>query len=636
MKKIFCVFLTMIMLLNVLFVPIKAEDYSGTCGDDLTWTLSGGTLTISGSGNMYNYNYDKGVYAPWYNYANSIKKIVIEDGCTYIGHSAFYHLYWASKLIVPASVTGFSQYALSNCNALTSVGPAGSGASYEYSWTDSIPGLAFSGLYGVKTITIAEGITSIGGACANWCTALTQVNLPSTLESIGDGAFYKCSSLNKINIPRSVTYIGGGAFSSCGSKMTAKIECGSSLTADQLSKASLSSYSFEKHSLSKVESKEATCEKNGNIEYWKCSKCGNIYGNEQGTNQLSLSDTVISKIGHNYKSSVTKPATCLEDGIMTYTCQNDSSHTYTETIEKIGHNYKSSVTKNPTCTSKGITTFICQNDSSHTYTEDIENFGHSLKHFARKDATKDKEGNIEYWYCERCKKYFSDEACTREILLEDTILEKSNYVSKITKEPTCTKTGTRQYTNVNDEEDIYEEEIAPLGHLLKHFPRVDATKDSEGNIEYWYCERCHKYFADRSCKKEIRLEDIVLKTTEKNYTSHIIVNPTCEEKGIRIFINIDDSNDYYEEEIDELGHNLVHIGSKKSTFKEEGNIEYWYCDECNNYFKDSDGNIKISIEDTIIEKRSVIPYVIGGIVLFGVSIFLIFIYKKKKKNNNTK
>ena len=61
---------------------------SGKCGENLTWTLdANGTLTISGTGAMYNYQYGNGT--PWYEYDTLIESVIIEDGVTAIGNSAF-------------------------------------------------------------------------------------------------------------------------------------------------------------------------------------------------------------------------------------------------------------------------------------------------------------------------------------------------------------------------------------------------------------------------------------------------------------------------------------------------------------------------------------------------------------------
>ena len=53
-------------------------------------------------------------------------------------------------------------------------------------------------------------------------------------------------------------------------------------------------------------------------------------------------------------------------------------------------------------------------------------------------------------------------------------------------------------------------ELDPKNHTnLKHFPATAATKTTEGNIEYWYCEGCGKYFSDKGGTKEIKKADTV-------------------------------------------------------------------------------------------------------------------------------
>lgn len=67
---------------------------SGKCGDDLTYTITGDdangyTLTISGTGDMYDYTWDEN--APWYDERKNVVKVVIEDGVTSIGNYSFYY-----------------------------------------------------------------------------------------------------------------------------------------------------------------------------------------------------------------------------------------------------------------------------------------------------------------------------------------------------------------------------------------------------------------------------------------------------------------------------------------------------------------------------------------------------------------
>lgn len=59
----------------------------GACGDDLTWSLNAGVLTIQGTGDMDDYyNYDR---APWFEYRESITDVEMSDGLTRIGENAF-------------------------------------------------------------------------------------------------------------------------------------------------------------------------------------------------------------------------------------------------------------------------------------------------------------------------------------------------------------------------------------------------------------------------------------------------------------------------------------------------------------------------------------------------------------------
>ncbi len=78
---------------------------------------------------------------------------------------------------------------------------------------------------------------------------------------------------------------------------------------------------------------------------------------------------------HSYESTVTKVATCIADGITTYTCTG-CGESYTETTAKLGHSYTSAVTKAPSCTEAGVMTYtcsICGND----YVEEIAITGHT-------------------------------------------------------------------------------------------------------------------------------------------------------------------------------------------------------------------------------------------------------------------
>ena len=95
---------------------------SGTCGENLTWSLSDGTLTISGTGEMTNYTAEDP--APWSNYAGEIEALVLPDALTSVGSYAFVGFFTGSSYVTPAdvrvpeSVVRVGDYAFMNCHAL--------------------------------------------------------------------------------------------------------------------------------------------------------------------------------------------------------------------------------------------------------------------------------------------------------------------------------------------------------------------------------------------------------------------------------------------------------------------------------------------------------------------------------------
>ena len=105
------------MIICALPVMSFAAD-SGTCGTDLTWTYADGVVTITGTGPMDNYNLnDPG----WYEHADDITSVVVNNGATTIGNWAFYGYSNLSSVSLPSSLTVIGQRAFRDCGALTSV-----------------------------------------------------------------------------------------------------------------------------------------------------------------------------------------------------------------------------------------------------------------------------------------------------------------------------------------------------------------------------------------------------------------------------------------------------------------------------------------------------------------------------------
>ena len=169
---------------------------SGTCGDNLTWTLDEeGTLTISGSGSIKKSAFESD---------DRIKKVIINNSCTSIGNSAFYDCEKLTSITIPDSVTSIGQNAFNGCSSLTSI-----------TIPDSVTSLGHSVLSGCNSLTdvrISKNITSISNDMFFGCISLTSIDIPDNITRIGDYSFNMCSSLKSIMIPKNVTSIGICAF----------------------------------------------------------------------------------------------------------------------------------------------------------------------------------------------------------------------------------------------------------------------------------------------------------------------------------------------------------------------------------------------------------------------------------------
>lgn len=85
-----------------------------------------------------------------------------------------------------------------------------------------------------------------------------------------------------------------------------------------------------KHSLVKTEAKGATCTEDGNIEYWTCSVCHKIFSDENGTTEVSLSNTVVKATGHTLNKVNAKDSTVAAVGNIEYWQCDDCDETFSD------------------------------------------------------------------------------------------------------------------------------------------------------------------------------------------------------------------------------------------------------------------------------------------------------------------
>jgi len=257
MKKFFILVLALAASAGTLFAQ------SGTCGANVTWDLTDGVLTISGTGDMTDFTYESP--APWYDIRESINTVVINSGVTTIGERAFelcknvttvtipngitkigYLAIRGTKITsitIPTSVTYIGSGVFDGCDDLTAIDVDAANENYcsvdgvlfnkektqliqyprsktgtTYTIPNSVEWIgmdAFSGCDKLTSVTIPDGVEAIGFRVFLYCTGLTSITIPASVTSIGDNAFSGCTGLTSITIPASVTSIGDYAFSGC-------------------------------------------------------------------------------------------------------------------------------------------------------------------------------------------------------------------------------------------------------------------------------------------------------------------------------------------------------------------------------------------------------------------------------------
>ena len=180
---------------------IVSSAFSGCSSlESITLPFIGGSAsaTSASSSTLFGYIFGENSYSggastvQYYSYSSyityyipsSLRSVTITGGNILYG--AFYGCHNLTSITIPEGVTSIGSSAFEGCSSLTS-------------------------------ITIPEGVTSIGSYAFSGCRSLTSITIPESVTSIGSRAFYDCSSLTSITIPEGVTSIGYHAFFGCSS-----------------------------------------------------------------------------------------------------------------------------------------------------------------------------------------------------------------------------------------------------------------------------------------------------------------------------------------------------------------------------------------------------------------------------------
>lgn len=377
----------------------EATSYSGTCGENLTWTFdeSSGILTVSGSGDMIDFHSVS--YTPWYEYLKQykIKKIIIEKGITSIGKEAFVNDLSLESVSLPEGLVSVGDYAFMNNPKL-------------------------------KDVSLPQSIESLGVASFYDC-GFSNLHIPANLSYIGESAFFSCDKLYEINVDTKNKVFSSDEYGVLYSKdaliqYPARNERTSYKIPDKITKICRGAFYGNQNLTSITFTNSITNIENNAFGF--CDNLKDVYfiGTEEQWTKISinnignynLTNATIHYMAHthSYTSSITTTATCNKEGVITFTC--GCGDNYTENIPTTPHSADDwLIISNSTCTQNGTKIKKCTICGETMQTESISLIDHSPGEWETTvNATTENEG-LETKKCVSCDK-----------TLEEKIIPKLN------------------------------------------------------------------------------------------------------------------------------------------------------------------------------------------------------------------
>ena len=334
------------------------------------------------------------------------------------------------------------------------------------------------------------------------------------------------------------------------------------------------------HNVVKVEAKDKTCLLAGNIEHWTCTQCNTIWADEALTTTLRLADVMIPTKGeHTYDFECDSVCVvCLLES------RPERTHEYFNKCDKVCM-YCYEVT-NPTA-------------------------DHTVEHVEAVDPVCHQTGNVEYWYCTDCGIAWADETLRYQTNLKSVItpaLVGLTYVAEVPA--TCHQLGCQEYWYCTDCKAVFADAegryLTNVKNLtlvytadITHVDAVEATCHQNGNVEYWYCNDCLAVFTDAALTQLSNFKSVVTPATV-GLTYVAEVEAACHQNGRQEYWYCEECKAIFSDAQGRYLTNylnltipytaeLVHVEAVEGTdcVTYDGNIEYWYCAECETVFTDA-------------------------------------------------
>lgn len=257
------------------------------------------------------------------------------------------------------------------------------------------------------------------------------------------------------------------------------------------------------HNMVKTKRNAPTCTELGNIEYYTCTECEGIFRDKNGEEELSHGDLIIPALGHDWTEwdTVTEPTEDSE-GVESRFCRNDPSHTQERSIPALPHKHVMVKTAKvlPTCT---------------------------------------EDGNIMYYSCSVCDRYFTDAEGSHEIDVLDTVLTATGHTEQVIPgtPATCEGTGLTEGKKcaVCGETLVAQDTIEALGHDWGEWVVTQEATALEEGTETRTCLRDGSHTETRPIPKL----EIIVSGVARIYGSNRFATSLKVADGLKELLSVD-------------------------------------------------------------------------------------------------
>ena len=407
-----------------------------------------------------------------------------------------------------------------------------------------------------------------------------------------------------------------------------------------------------KDSAEYVPAKASTCTENGNVEYWVCYDCEQVWANAALTQLTNIKNVQVAPTcaTNAIHSEAIEPGCHYTGRLENWYCANCDVF-YLDAACTIITNYKNLTVaalkdsaeyvpaKAPTCTENGnVEYWVCYDceqvwaNEALTQLTNIKNVqvaptcATGVIHTEGIAPGCHYTGWTENWYCPTCDVYYLDAACTMvtnyKNLTIPALQDTAEHIEA--KEATCYENGNVEYWVCYECEQVWADEaltqLTNIKNVQKGMTHLEATHVEakaptcyeNGNIEYWYCEACGQAWLDVECTRNTNLLAVVLPMAHAEATHVEAKAPACYENGNLEHWYCAECGQAWLDEACTLNTNLLavvlpmahaeatHVEAKAPTTTENGNLEYWYCEECGQAWLDEACTLNTNLKAVIL------------------------------------